>query len=104
MDRNAADRVAQPHAEHGGHLVVAGAPRAQAPADLGTDAVDQATLHRAVHVLVGGKRAEGAVGNVTAELVRRGYGATEIEAMWSGNFLRLLTAAETYADAQRDAA
>ena len=43
-------------------------------------------------------------GNVTAELVRRGYGATEIEAMWSGNFLRLLTAAETYADAQRDAA
>ena len=38
-------------------------------------------------------------GNVTAELVRRGYGATEIEAMWSGNFLRLLAAAEAHADA-----
>lgn len=43
-------------------------------------------------------------GNVTAELVRRGYGAAEIEAMWGGNFLRLLAAAEGCADAQRDAA
>ncbi len=30
--------------------------------------------------------------NVTAELVRRGYGAGEIEAFWGGNFLRLLEA------------
>ena len=36
--------------------------------------------------------------NLTAELVRRGYGATEIEAMWSGNFLRLLARAEDVAD------
>ncbi len=30
--------------------------------------------------------------NLTAELVRRGYGAGEIEAFWSGNFLRVLEA------------
>ena len=35
--------------------------------------------------------------NVTAELVRRGYGAHEIGQLWSGNFLRLLRAAETVA-------
>lgn len=35
--------------------------------------------------------------NLTAELARRGYGATEIEAMWSGNFLRLLARAEDVA-------
>ncbi len=28
--------------------------------------------------------------NLTAELVRRGYGAAEIAALWGGNFLRLL--------------
>ncbi len=43
-------------------------------------------------------------GNLTAELVRRGYGASEIEAMWGGNFLRLLARAEEAADAHRDAA
>ena len=32
--------------------------------------------------------------NLTAELVRRGYGATEIAALWGGNFLRLLRTAE----------
>ena len=34
-------------------------------------------------------------GNVTAELVRRGYGRAEIEAFWGGNFLRLLDAERT---------
>lgn len=36
--------------------------------------------------------------NVTAELVRRGYGAAEIAALWGGNFLRLLRLAEEVAD------
>ena len=34
-------------------------------------------------------------GNVTAELVRRGYGRAEIEAFWGGNFLRLMDAGTT---------
>ncbi len=33
-------------------------------------------------------------GNVTAELLRRGYSPAEVEAVWSGNFLRVLRAAE----------
>ena len=37
--------------------------------------------------------------NVTLELVRRGYGASEIAALWGGNFLRLLRRAEEVADA-----
>jgi membrane dipeptidase len=36
-------------------------------------------------------------GNVTAELVRRGYGPSEIAALWGGNFLRLLRLAEARA-------
>ncbi len=32
--------------------------------------------------------------NITAELVRRGYGAGEIAALWGGNFLRVMRAAE----------
>lgn len=35
--------------------------------------------------------------NVTAELLRRGYGSSEIEALWGGNFLRLLRHAEEFA-------
>ena len=35
--------------------------------------------------------------NVTAELLRRGYGSSEIEALWGGNFLRLLRQAEEFA-------
>lgn len=35
--------------------------------------------------------------NVTAELLRRGYGSSEIEALWGGNFLRLLRYAEEFA-------
>jgi membrane dipeptidase len=37
--------------------------------------------------------------NITAELVRRGYGHAEIAALWGGNFLRLLRLAEEAADA-----
>ena len=37
--------------------------------------------------------------NLTAELVRRGYGATEIAQLWGGNFLRLLRIAEDAARA-----
>ena len=33
-------------------------------------------------------------GNLTAELVKRGYGAHEIGLLWGGNFLRLLRVAE----------
>ncbi len=36
-------------------------------------------------------------GNVTAELVRRGYGHSEIAALWGGNFLRVMRAVEACA-------
>ena len=36
--------------------------------------------------------------NITAELVRRGYGREEFAALWGGNFLRVLRQAETAAD------
>jgi membrane dipeptidase len=36
--------------------------------------------------------------NITAELVRRGYGRPEIAALWGGNFLRVLRLAEEVAD------
>ncbi len=38
---------------------------------------------------------------VTAELVRRGYGHAEIDAFWSGNFLRLMRCAEQIAEPPR---
>jgi membrane dipeptidase len=37
-------------------------------------------------------------GNLTAELVRRGYGEADIAALWGGNFLRLLAQAEATAE------
>jgi membrane dipeptidase len=37
-------------------------------------------------------------GNVTAELVRHGYGRHEISLLWGGNFLRLLRLAEQRAE------
>jgi membrane dipeptidase len=36
--------------------------------------------------------------NLTAELVKRGYGESEIQAFWGGNFLRLLRCAERVAE------
>jgi len=44
-----------------------------------------------------GWRHAGESGNITAELVRRGYQAQDIAALWGGNFLRLMRAAEAYA-------
>jgi membrane dipeptidase len=44
-----------------------------------------------------GWRHAGETANVTAELVRRGYDASEIEALWGGNFLRLMRTAEKHA-------
>jgi membrane dipeptidase len=44
-----------------------------------------------------GWRHAGESGNITAELVRRGYDASEIEALWGGNFLRLMRIAEQHA-------
>ena len=43
-------------------------------------------------------------GNLTTELVRRGYGHAEIAALWGGNFLRLMRAAEAVAERQEAAA
>jgi membrane dipeptidase len=43
-------------------------------------------------------------GNLTAELVRRGYAAAEIAALWGGNFLRLMRAAEAGAERRAEAA
>jgi len=36
--------------------------------------------------------------NLTAELVRRGYGKAEVAALWGGNFLRVMRAAEHTAE------
>ena len=44
-----------------------------------------------------GWRHAGESGNITAELVRRGYGHAEIAALWGGNFLRVMRAAEQFA-------
>ncbi len=44
-----------------------------------------------------GWRDAGESANLTAELVRRGYDASEIAALWGGNFLRLMAAAEAAA-------
>ena len=51
-----------------------------------------------------GWRHAGESGNVTAELVKRGYGPAEIGALWGGNFLRVMHAAEAYAKQERLAA
>lgn len=45
-----------------------------------------------------GWRDAGESPNLTAELVRRGYGAAEISALWGGNFLRVLRIAEEKAE------
>jgi membrane dipeptidase len=44
-----------------------------------------------------GWRHAGESGNITAELVRRGYGHTEVAALWGGNFLRVMRQAEAFA-------
>ena len=44
-----------------------------------------------------GWRDAGESANLTAELVRRGYDASEIAALWGGNFMRLLARAEAVA-------
>ena len=46
-----------------------------------------------------GWRDAGESGNLTAELVARGYDASEIAQLWGGNFLRLLRVAEDHARA-----
>ena len=44
-----------------------------------------------------GWRDAGESANITAELIRRGYGRMEIAALWGGNFLRVLRIAEEVA-------
>lgn len=44
-----------------------------------------------------GWRSASESGNMTAELIRRGYGPAQIAALWGGNFLRLLRHAEDMA-------
>ena len=46
-----------------------------------------------------GWRDAGESANLTAELVRRGYGETEIGQLWGGNFLRVMEQAEQVAEA-----
>jgi membrane dipeptidase len=46
---------------------------------------------------VEGWRTAAETANLTAELARRGYGAEELGLLWSGNFLRLMRAAEELA-------
>ncbi len=67
---DAADGVAQPHPEQGGHLVVAGASGPQPATQIGPDPVDQAAFQRAVHILVGEQRLEAAVGDVGPQAVQ----------------------------------
>ena len=70
--RDTTDRVAQPHPEQRGHLVVSGPSGPQAAAEFRSDPVDQAPFECAVHVLVGDDGAEAAVGDVRAEAVQPG--------------------------------
>ena len=37
------------------------------------------------------------IGNITQELVRRGYSAKDIEKIWGGNIMRVLAATEKVA-------
>jgi membrane dipeptidase len=46
---------------------------------------------------INGWRHAGESENITAELVRRGYGHAEIAALWGGNFLRVMRQAEAFA-------
>ena len=64
--------IAQPHPEQRGHLVISRPPGPQPATELGADPVDQPTLQRPVHVLVGDQRSEAAVGDVLAETVQPG--------------------------------
>jgi hypothetical protein len=61
-------RVAQPHPEEGGDLVVARTARAQLAAQLRARPLDQPALQRGVHVLVVGRGRERAGLDVGAEL------------------------------------
>ena len=65
-------RVAQPQPKQRGHLVVSRPARPQPAAEVLPDAVDQAALQRAVHVLVGDQRPEAAVGDILGKAVQAG--------------------------------
>jgi membrane dipeptidase len=41
-------------------------------------------------------RHAGELGNITRELIRRGYSKEDLQKIWSGNFLRVMRAAESY--------
>ena len=43
------------------------------------------------------------IGNLTAELLRRGYSESDIEKIWSGNLLRVLTEVEAMAEPRQAA-
>src|SRR5690606_19121960 len=70
--------VAQVHPEEGGHLVVAGAARAQLAAQVGAEALQEAAFQGRVHVLVGDGAGEGAVGDVRLQPVEAGDHAGQL--------------------------
>ena len=75
---DAPHRIAQPHPEQGGDLIVAGPPSPEAATQVGSDPVDQTPLQRAVNVLVGDDRSETAVGDVGAQAVQAGQQAVPL--------------------------
>jgi membrane dipeptidase len=88
------------------HKIVSGAP--QATVAQFVDAIDYAVKRIGVdHVGissdfnhgggVAGWQNEGESVNVTAELLRRGYGESDIAKLWGGNFLRVWQAAQSAA-------
>ena len=70
LSGQAAGAVAQVHADESGDLVVAAAPGAQTAPQVGTGALDEASLQGGVDVLVGGLRDEDAGNNVGLETVQ----------------------------------
>jgi hypothetical protein len=69
---HSSQRVAQPHPKQCGHLIISRPAGPQTAPQVGADPVDQPTLERGMHVLVGDQRPETAIGEVFGQAVQTG--------------------------------